>query len=175
MNRPFSAIALVLALLFALSPLTALAAPAQQVTNRLTVPITGTVVDPAGGTGAFVGQFRIQRFTAQGGTLAAVGTLTGRLTNAAGQVIGPVTQQVTIPVVVTAATCDILHLTLGPLDLNLLGLNVHLNQVVLDITATAGPGNLVGNLLCAITNLLNGGVPAGLATLLNFVIGLIRL
>jgi hypothetical protein len=36
-------------------------------------------------------------------------------------------------------TCDILHLTLGPLDLNLLGLVVHLDQVVLDITAEQGP------------------------------------
>jgi hypothetical protein len=31
--------------------------------------------------------------------------------------------------------CPILHLELGPLDLNLLGLRVQLNQVVLDITA----------------------------------------
>ena len=34
-----------------------------------------------------------------------------------------------------AATCDILHLVLGPLDLDLLGLQVHLNRVVLDIVA----------------------------------------
>jgi hypothetical protein len=32
-------------------------------------------------------------------------------------------------------TCPILHLELGPLDLNLLGLRVQLNQVVLDVTA----------------------------------------
>src|SRR5215213_9403663 len=31
----------------------------------------------------------------------------------------------------TAAACDILNLVLGPLDLNLLGLEVHLKQVVL--------------------------------------------
>jgi hypothetical protein len=54
------------------------------------------------------------------------------------------------------ATCPILHLELGPLDLNLLGLRVQLNQVVLDITAIPGPGNLLGNLLCAIAGLLNG-------------------
>jgi len=44
----------------------------------------------------------------------------------------------------------------GPLDLNLLGLTVHLNEVVLDITAVPGAGNLLGNLLCAVANLLNG-------------------
>lgn len=52
--------------------------------------------------------------------------------------------------------CPILHLELGPLDLNLLGLRVQLNQVVLDITALPGPGNLLGNLLCAVAGLLDG-------------------
>lgn len=51
-----------------------------------------------------------------------------------------------------AWSCEILHLVLGPLDLNLLGLEVHLNRVVLDITATSGPGNL----LCAVAGLLDG-------------------
>ena len=33
---------------------------------------------------------------------------------------------------------------------------MQLNQVVLDITAIPGPGNLLGNLLCAIAGLLDG-------------------
>lgn len=53
-------------------------------------------------------------------------------------------------------TCPILHLELGPLDLDLLGLRVQLNQVVLDVTAIPGPGNLLGNLLCAVAGLLDG-------------------
>ena len=53
-------------------------------------------------------------------------------------------------------TCPILHLDLGPLDLNLLGLHVHLNEVILDIEAIPGPGNLLGNLLCAVAHLLDG-------------------
>ena len=52
--------------------------------------------------------------------------------------------------------CPILHLDLGPLDLNLLGLRVQLNRVILDITAIPGPGNLLGNLLCAVAGLLDG-------------------
>lgn len=56
------------------------------------------------------------------------------------------------------ATCDILHLVLGPLDLDLLGLRVHLDRVVLDIVAATGAGNLLGNLLCAVTGLLDGGL-----------------
>jgi hypothetical protein len=80
-----------------------------------------------------------------------------------------VTGNVAIPVAGATATCPILNLTLGPLHLNLLGLVVNLNTVHLTITAVSGPGNLLGNLLCAIANLLNGGVPdvGALSTLLN--------
>lgn len=56
-----------------------------------------------------------------------------------------------------AGTCDILHLVLAPLDLNLLGLKVHLDRVVLDIVAQSGAGQLLGNLLCAVAGLLDNG------------------
>ena len=51
------------------------------------------------------------------------------------------------------------------------GLKVHLNQVILDITAQSGPGNLLGNLLCSVANLLNGQTVVGqeLTGLLNIV------
>ena len=63
---------------------------------------------------------------------------------------------------------------LGPLDLNLLGLEVHLNQVVLDIIATSGAGNLLGNLLCAVAGLLDGPGPLGqIAGLLNQILGIL--
>jgi hypothetical protein len=52
------------------------------------------------------------------------------------------------PKVVTPSTiCTVLDLTLGPLDLNLLGLMVHLDQVHLLITADSN-GGLLGGLLC---------------------------
>jgi hypothetical protein len=64
-----------------------------------------------------------------------------------------------------AGSCDILHLVLAPLDLDLLGLQVHLDRVVLDIVAQSGAGQLLGNLLCAVAGLLdNGGT---LSQLLN--------
>jgi hypothetical protein len=47
---------------------------------------------------------------------------------------------------VTQATCDILHLDLGPLAIDLLGLQIDLSRVVLDVVAEAGAGNLLGNL-----------------------------
>ena len=48
-----------------------------------------------------------------------------------------------------------MNLRLGPLDLNLLGLEVHLNRVRLDIVANPGAGALLGNLLCAVAGLLD--------------------
>src|SRR5215211_1261381 len=52
--------------------------------------------------------------------------------------------------------CDVLELTLGPLDLNLLGLMVHLDTVHLVITADS-EGGLLGSLLCS---LAGGAAPA---------------
>jgi hypothetical protein len=55
----------------------------------------------------------------------------------------------------TAAICDILTLDIGAIHLDLLGLVVDLAPVNLDITAVSGPGNLLGNLLCAVAGLLD--------------------
>ena len=128
-----------------------------------TAPVTGTLAD---GTGAVTGTFDVQNIVEQNGTLQAVGTFTGTVTNAGGNSTQG-TQQLSIPVVLAASagSCQILDLVLGPLDLDLLGLQVHLDTVHLNITAQSGPGELVGNLLCAIANLLNGGLP------LNTVLG----
>ena len=59
------------------------------------------------------------------------------------------------------AVCPILHLVIGPVDLNLLGLRVRLGggtdfsqPIVLDLTAYQGKG-LLGDLLCSVSNLLN--------------------
>ena len=78
-----------------------------------------------------------------------------------------------------AAPCDILNLVLGPLDLNILGLQINLDVVRLDITAVPGAGNLLGNLLCAVVGLLDGGPLAGLLgqlrTLLNQILAALNL
>jgi len=74
-------------------------------------------------------------------------------------------------------SCAILHLELGPLALNLLGLEVILDNcsggpVVVDITGETGQGNLLGNLLC---ELLGGGLNlrATLQGILNALTGLL--
>jgi hypothetical protein len=46
----------------------------------------------------------------------------------------------------TVEECSVLHLVLGPLHLELLGLVADLNKIVLDLTAV--PGTLLGNVFC---------------------------
>jgi len=53
------------------------------------------------------------------------------------------------------ASCDILLLDLGPIHLDLLGLVLDVSQIVIDLDAQTGGGNLLGNLLCALLGLLD--------------------
>jgi hypothetical protein len=85
-------------------------------------------------------------------------------------------QTVLVPVAAAQGTCQILHLELGPIDLDLLGLVVHVDKIVVDITAQSGPGNLLGNLLCGLANALNGGASATtIANILNQILAVLRL
>jgi hypothetical protein len=121
------------------SPASAAAAPAAAPSGAITSSIPCTV----GGV-ASTCTLTVTSFQVINGVLTAVGTVSGGTTSVPFQA----------PVQATGS-CQILDLTLGPLDLNLLGLVVHLDTVHLNITAQKGPGNLLGNLLCAVANLLN--------------------
>jgi hypothetical protein len=114
----------------------------------------------------FSGTYAIQRFVVKGDSVYSIGTLKGKLkgrtvkrygvmmpANLTGDATGAQTSQ---------ATCQVLHLVLGPINLNLLGLRITLggglaaNQpIVLDITAVRG-GGLLGDLLCGLTGSLSG-------------------
>jgi hypothetical protein len=150
------------------------ASPEQSVaaaSPALTVPVTGTATNALGQVVNFAGQFTFQRFQFANGQLSAVGQLAGTLTNTVTGVPQAVSQTLTLPIGSLSATCQILHLVIGPIDLNLLGLVVHTNQIVLDITAQSGPGNLLGNLLCAVAGLLDSNASGqGLAQILNQIL-----
>ncbi|NYJ07520.1 ABC transporter substrate-binding protein [Petropleomorpha daqingensis] len=137
--------------------------------------LTSTINQTIPGVGTFVGTFTPTGFARSGGQTTVTGLVQGTLTSLTGTTT-PVSQTASAPVTAAQATgsCTILDLTLGPLHLDLLGLVVDLNQVHLVITAVQGPGNLLGNLLCAVANLLNGGTTGGaLANLLNQLLGLL--
>lgn len=159
-----------LAALLAFLPVTAALAQGSRPASGLTVPITGTAVAGADPAQAVAGTLTIQRFAMRNGALVAIGNVVATVTNTVTGVTSTLVTPVALPVDTSAitATCEILHLELGPLDLNLLGLAVHLDKVVLDVTAVPGAGNLLGNLLCAIAGLLDGPSPlAGLVAALN--------
>jgi hypothetical protein len=133
----------------------------------LVLPATGTLAD--GGT--FVGEVEIRRITLDEATMQFVitGVLQGKATPIDGQtkqVKQAFTTMATIgegagaavaaqDVVIQQLACEVLALDLGPLHLDLLGLVVDLAPVILDIIAVPGPGNLLGNLLCAVVSLLD--------------------
>ncbi|CAN5297379.1 hypothetical protein BH18ACT9_BH18ACT9_00570 [soil metagenome] len=146
-----------------------------------------------GNAGTVTGKFTPRRFkVGDSGNLKAVGTLRATLTRGDGTVVGTTTRDVSLLVrkaegdalrmAAAPGDCQILNLVLGPLDLNLLGLKVHLDKVVLNIVATPGPGNLLGNLLCAVAGLLDGagagglsGLLASITQILNSILAILRL
>lgn len=159
-----------LAFMFAtmMVPMTA-GAQANKVTNQASKNILVQGTTASGGT--FSGILTLTNFAVQNGAIVANGVLNGTLTDStlSGGSAPVANQAVTLPVSSLSGSCQILNLTLGPLDLDLLGLQVHLNQVVLNITAQPGPGNLLGNLLCSVAGLLNGGLSGVLAQITDLL------
>ena len=151
-------------------------APAQDLTKK--IDVTGTAKNGK----KFTGTYTINRFISRGDKVLAVGKLKGRLKNRRVSRSG-----VRIPVTGFAeqgaaqsaqVACPILTLVLGPLDLNVLGLRIQLNQVNLRITAIPSPlpgSGLLGDLLCGISNLLNpqGLLGNNLAAVLNALLALV--
>ncbi len=153
--------------------------------------ITSTVKGKTSEGGKVTGSFTPTRFVERDGVLYAQGFLQGKITGADGSTtkfsgikkmpVKSINGQSTTDARTAnrAAACDILNLVLGPLDLNILGLQVSLQRVVLDIVAVAGAGQLLGNLLCAVAGLLDGGPLAGLlgqlSTLLNQILAALNL
>jgi len=112
------------------------------------------------------------------GQLNTLTTGLSNLLNGAFGAIGSTTNAATGGASVSSTgTTQILHLALGPVDLNLLGLQVHLDNcnngpITVDITAQSGPGNLLGNLLGGLSHLLDSNANTqGLLNKLNKVVG----
>ena len=155
----------------------------------LTIPVSGFVTPTGGTRTAATGNFTIRKFERAGDHINAAGTLV--LNYATAQGLRTVTSSVSVPlesittgsnpvtrassvemsaVNAQAPACDILTLRIGAIHLDLLGLVVDLAPVALDITAQPGAGNLLGNLLCAVANLLNpGGILTQLQAVLNIL------
>jgi hypothetical protein len=116
----------------------------------------------------FRGRLSVLEFKQVGQEIVAVAKLTGTVTEDGDK--KRVSRKINVPVSLPGvaelqaqATCEILDLVLGPIDLRLLGLRLQVNRIHIRLTATQG-GGLLGDLLCAIANLLNGGNVLGQLT-----------
>ncbi|GAA1477622.1 hypothetical protein GCM10009623_20680 [Nocardioides aestuarii] len=167
------------------APAAALADPvASSPAGSLTADVTGTTADED----AVTGTFTPLGFSKKNGKVFVRGVVDGVITDTASgdsrtftvirktRVISmngvPATARSTNARAL--ADCEVLDLVLAPIHLDLLGLVVDLDRVHLNITAVSGPGNLLGNLLCSVVGLLDGGLQGLLGRvvrLLNRILG----
>lgn len=158
------------------------------------VPVTMPAKFASGAMGVFRGTFTATRVdvitnSATGERqLQVFGTLTGAATSQDGS------QVISVPATAvsgilsreetkghksnfrpTQASCDILFLDLGPIHLDLLGLVLDVSQIIIDLNAVTGGGNLLGNLLCGLLGLLDIpgllGAISNLLDLINQILG----
>jgi hypothetical protein len=139
------------------------------------------------GTKGFKGTYTIERFVREGNRAFAVGTLKGRLRGRNVRredvrmpaSIGNAQTAGASQIPPTPNACQLLNLVLGPIDLNLLGLRLRTNQIrlLLEAVPSGGPvpGGLLGDLLCAINNLLAPSANTPLAQLTQLLNALLAL
>jgi len=127
------------------------------VTGKRTAAVTGVLTGVANVAGRLI---RIPEDLPSGMTeLVVTGTLSREEGNAKASILRP-----------TQASCDILFLDLGPIHLDLLGLVLDVSQIIIDLNAQTGAGNLLGNLLCGLLGLLDlPGLLAAISQLLDLI------
>jgi hypothetical protein len=153
----------------------------------LRLAITGTT---DAGT-AFTGTFTLQRFAARGDVVVAVGFIQGSAGLTPSTILrGPVELPVTIGagaaaagasarqtagagrrLLVQAQTCPVLHLDLGAVNLDLLGLQVTTAPIVIDIVASGGGTDVLGSLICTVLETVANVI--AVVDLLNNILGLV--
>jgi hypothetical protein len=134
------------------------------------IPVRGQILKDDAPWGNFKGKVINPTVTydADAQNLRIAGKLVGTLTRADGGVTREVSKNFNQVAELSSAAnasdvtaqqrrCQILFLDIRPIFLDLLGLQVSLSRVTLDLTAVRGAGNLLGNLLCALVGLLDPG------------------
>jgi hypothetical protein len=154
-------------------------------------PLPVAIVGHGAGGGSFAGTLSIQKFAVRDDQLVAVGMVSGTLTGNMGftmgtTLTGPLALPVTVgprpvppplsivrreDVVVAQRVCDLLHLEVQPITIDVLGLQVTTLPVSLDVVADATGTNVLGQLVCTILETV--GNVLGLVDLLNALLGLL--
>lgn len=188
MSQKVTASALVIALSLAFASESSAHTRRSQPKGKLAVPLTGSVVSVGGGS--FAGSLILLRFAVRHGDPVAIGAISGTLRTPAGSrtvlhalVELPVTIEQTAgfqpqrgsssfdrPTIrFVQATCEIVNVAIGGTDLDLLGLTLHLDPVVLALNGDSA--GALGNLVCQVLALVNNVV--GLVGILNLILGLL--
>jgi hypothetical protein len=184
MSTRFVAIASAGALLFALANAPTADAQLLGGSTPLRVPVTGTVT----GGGTFSGTLTIQSFAVQGAATVAVAAIAGSVIGGPGgigqtgmraNIFLPVTVSSALPIsarrpaaygarIVYAQCGSDVHISIGAGSVvNVMGTQVALNPVMLDVGANAG--SLIGSLVCQVISLV--GNPTMLVSVLNQLLG----
>lgn len=146
------------------------------------IPVSGDLLDNSGeSVGEFEGKIRSPEAFEKDGEIMLRGVLSGKATkDGEKKPVKVKKEEFEAPLALSTpggegasaaqqqdASCQVLFLDLGPLFLDVLGLQVDLSQIVLDVSAVPGANNLLGNLLCAITGLLD--LPGSLIAIVNLL------
>jgi hypothetical protein len=126
------------------------------------IPVTGTFAN-ADGPGGFAGSLSIDTFEIRNGRLFALGTVSGTMTDALGRTTAAPARSVAVPVdgvqQIQQGGCQLVHLDLGATTLIVLGIEVALSPITLDVSL----GGLLGTLLCSLLGVI-GGAPTPVPT-----------
>ena len=142
----------------AVATLAFVAASAASTSHRTTVPTAApNAITQIGSVGV---TYKIGKFAKRGKRLVAIGQVVAQFTPTTANPAGLKPATVTQPFTATATTlrrfaaanriCPVLNLSLQQLNLNLLGLIVHLAPVHLTITANSR-GGVLGSLFCSLS------------------------
>ena len=121
----------------------------------------------------FAGTVDVVEFAKSGGSIVAIGELTGEITNSAGDVLDEISQTVELPVEIPALDagvtlqCDPLTLVIPEITIDVQGVPVVIGPFEIQITSEILGGTL-GDLLCAL--LAGGDVSAALIAFLNQIL-----
>jgi hypothetical protein len=143
------------------------------------IDVTGIVVK--GGSGDFIGTMSILSFAPAKNPreILVTGVLNGSVNEIPVDNVvftAPATltegSSITTLQLGTGGSCQILDLDIGPIFIDLLGLQIDIAPIQIVITAVTGAGNLLGNLLCAVVGLLDppqSPLQSALLALLNTI------
>ena len=193
MSQRSTASALVIALSLAFASASSAETHTNHLKGKLAVPVTGSVVSVGGGT--FAGTLALQRFAVRNGKPVAIGAISGSVQTDAGSRLTGVHALIELPVAISGAasaglpgiqrqrgdaldgptirfvqaTCGVARVEIGNTNVDLLGLTVHLNPVLLELNGDSA--GVLGNLVCQVLELANNVV--GLVGVLNAILGLL--